>query len=129
MKKFNLGVALSLLLLVGGVNALTVQLINCSESQAQYQLTTGKEKLQNSVLNVNESKILTLQVDYMHPKSKTNQMLTVSYVDNHKGITSTIIPAFGKMCSHLHGVSKKCYAFDYTPYESEPLALHLCSRK
>lgn len=129
MKKFNSGIALLLLFLAGGANALTVQLINCSESQAQYQLTTDKEKLQNSVLNINESKILTLQVDYTHPKSKTNQMLTVSYVDNHKSITSTIIPAFGKMCSHLHGVSKKCYAFDYAPYESEPLALHLCSRK
>ena len=129
MKKFKSGVVLSLLLLVSGANALTVQLINCSESQAQYQITTEKEKLQNSLLNINESKILTLQVDYTHPKSKNNQILTVSYIDNHKSITSTIIPAFNKMCSHLHGVSKKCYAFDYTPYESEPLTLHLCSRK
>lgn len=128
MKKFKSGVLLASWLFITGANALSIKLINCSESQAQYQIMTEKEKLQNGAIAINESKILTLQVNYVHIKSKNNQMLKVSYINNHKSITSTIIPALSKMCSHLHGVSKKCYTFDYTPYESEPLPLHLCSR-
>jgi len=109
--------------------AVLIKLVNCSESQARYQLSEQNKVIEQNQLLVGESKEVTLHTDFGNPGAKNNQDLQVTYRLNGKNITSVILPAHHRMCSHIYGISKKCFDFDYTPYISEPLPLFLCTMK
>lgn len=109
--------------------AVLVKLINCSESQAEYQIFGNGEPFQLNRIARGESREFSLAADFTKLNARSNQELSVSYWLNKQQVTSVVIPAHHKMCSHTHGVTKKCYDFDYTSYEHEPLSLYLCKIK